>query len=193
MDAFVTHDKITLLVNDLLTAETWKAKVLPLILSDVAKLSSIKSYLCLYHEASVCNLLEVLLYHRTACEGSEDALVELIDYCYRKFINLTNRGDHYTKLREETPVEKDPKEMLKMSAADELTKHAKEIEFTCTMTALSLIRFVTDHMQGLSVPVVHQLMENNDLPCVLVPILELKPWLRKNCKGETEKWEDQKW
>ena len=36
-------------------------------------------------------------------------------------------------------------------------------------------------------------MENNDLPCVLVPILEIKPWLRKNSKGETEKWEDQKW
>ena len=146
MDAFVTHDKITMLVNDLLTAETWKAKLLPLILSDVAGMSSIKSYLCLYHEASICNLLEVMLYHRTACEGSEDALVELIDYCYRKFVNMTNKSDEYTKLREETPVEKDPKEIMKMSAEDELTKHAKEIEFTCTMTALSLIRFVTDHM-----------------------------------------------
>ena len=31
MDSFVTHDKITMLVNDLLTAETWKAKVFPLI------------------------------------------------------------------------------------------------------------------------------------------------------------------
>jgi len=36
-------------------------------------------------------------------------------------------------------------------------------------------------------------MENNDIPCVLVPLLELKPWLRKNKKGETEKFEDQKW
>ena len=95
MEAFVTHDKITPLVNDLLTAEAWKAKVLPLIISDVAKLSSIKAYLCLYHEASACNLLEVMLYHRTACEGSEDALVELIDYCYRKFIDLTARADEY--------------------------------------------------------------------------------------------------
>jgi hypothetical protein len=34
------------------------------------------------------------------------------------------------------------------------------------------------------------MMENNDLPCVLVPILELKPWLRKNPKNELEKWED---
>jgi len=36
-------------------------------------------------------------------------------------------------------------------------------------------------------------MENNDLPCVLVPLLEMKPWLRKNLRGEMEKFEDQKW
>ena len=36
-------------------------------------------------------------------------------------------------------------------------------------------------------------MENNDIPCVLVPLLEAKPWLRKNHKGEDEKFEDQKW
>lgn len=36
-------------------------------------------------------------------------------------------------------------------------------------------------------------MENNDIPCVLVPLLELKPWLRKNAKGDMEKYEDQKW
>jgi len=48
-------------------------------------------------------------------------------------------------------------------------------------------------MQDLSVPIVHQMMENNDIPCVLVPLLELKPWIRKNKKGEVEKFEDQKW
>jgi len=29
-----------------------------------------------------------MLYHKTACESSDDALVEIIDYCYRKFLNL---------------------------------------------------------------------------------------------------------
>lgn len=37
------------------------------------------------------------------------------------------------------------------------------------------------------------MMENNDIPCVLVPLLEFKPWLRKNSKGEDEKYEDHKW
>lgn len=100
MEAFCSHDKIPTLVNDLLTAEVWMSKIFPLIKSDVAKLSSIKSYLCLYHEASIVNLLEVMLYHRTACESSEDALVEVIDYCYRKFVAMTSEGDKYYKRQE---------------------------------------------------------------------------------------------
>jgi hypothetical protein len=88
MEAFVTHDKLRLLVEDLIISETWKSKVFPLIKLQVSKLSSVKSYMCLYHEATAANLLEIMLFHRTACESSEDALVELIDYCYRKLANL---------------------------------------------------------------------------------------------------------
>ena len=90
MENFVTYDKITSLTHSLLSAEVWKCKIFPLIKKDVSELSTIKSYMCLYHEASVVNLMEVMLYHRTACESSEDALVELVDYCYRKFVNLNN-------------------------------------------------------------------------------------------------------
>ena len=75
--------------------------MLPLIVEDVAKLSTIKSYMCVYHEASICNLLEVMLYHKTACESSEDALVELIDYCYRKFLNLNQNAKLYAQRRDE--------------------------------------------------------------------------------------------
>lgn len=98
MEAFVTHDKIKPLVCDLITAETWKDKIFQLIVDDVAKLSTIKSYICVYHEASICNLLEVLLFHRTAVENDEDAIVELIDYCYRKLVNITARSSEIQKL-----------------------------------------------------------------------------------------------
>jgi hypothetical protein len=37
------------------------------------------------------------------------------------------------------------------------------------------------------------MMENNDMPVMLIPLLESKPWIRKNKKGEIEKFEDQKW
>jgi hypothetical protein len=37
------------------------------------------------------------------------------------------------------------------------------------------------------------MMEDNDIPCVSVPLLVFKPWLRKNAKGEDQKYEDHKW
>ena len=101
MESFCTLDKMPFIVRDLLTAEIWKQNVLPLMMKEVADVSTIKSYMCVYHEASVCNLLEVMLYHKTACESSEDALVELVDYCYRKFLNLQNNSEEYAKRRDE--------------------------------------------------------------------------------------------
>jgi hypothetical protein len=74
-----------------------------------------------------------------------------------------------------------------------LQKQADEIEFSCSIIAFSLIRFITDHIHELPVPIVHQMMEISDMPCVLVPLIELKPWLRKNHRGDLEKFEDQKW
>ena len=71
-----------------------------------------------------------------------------------------------------------------------MQKQQSDIEFQCAMCCFSLIRFISDHMQDLSIPIVHQMMENNDIPCILVPLIEYKPWIRKNAKGETLKFED---
>jgi len=43
----------------------------------------------LYHEAIVVNLLETLLFHQEACQSAGDAIVDLIDFCYRKLTHLT--------------------------------------------------------------------------------------------------------
>jgi hypothetical protein len=193
MEAFVTNEKMELLISDLLTAETWKLKVFPLLSKEVAQLSSIKSYMCMYHEASICNLLEVMLYHKTACDSSEDALVEVIDYCYRKFLILNSKAEAMANARHEPAEAKDPMALLSMTPDEELKKQSDEIEFSCSIIAFSIIRFITDQLHELAVPIVHQLMEISDMPCVLVPLIELKPWLRKNSKGEIEKFEDQKW
>jgi hypothetical protein len=77
-----------------------------------------------------------------------------------------------------------------MTREQELDKNSADIEFSVSMICFSLIRFISDHIRDLSVPIVHQMMENNDIACALVPLLDIKPWIRKNTKGETEKYED---
>ncbi len=46
----------------------WKEKVLTHIKETAANMNSMKVYLALYHESVVCNILEVLMFHRTAID-----------------------------------------------------------------------------------------------------------------------------
>lgn len=45
----------------------------------------------------------------------------------------------------------------------------------------------------MGVSIVNQMTEQNDIPCLLVPLLELRPWERRNTKGELERYDNQKW
>lgn len=188
-ESLVTFDRIKTLVYDLLVTEAWKEKIFPLIQGKLSQISNVRSYMCLFHEASLTNFLECVLYNRTACDSADDTLTELIDYGYRQFIWLYNK-------KEQTPDfmdEKDPKSWIKNTASQEIERQAEDIRFKAAMSCFSIIRFITDHMDSLPAPIIRQLVEHNDIPCTLVPMLEMKPWLRKNTKGETEKWEDMKW
>ena len=122
--------------------------------------------------------------------AADDVLVELIDYCYRKFVGLTEKcsklGDGEYLFPSKPINVKD----VKTDLEGDQKKNLETIEFTCVMACFSIIRFISDHTESLAVPIIHQMMENNDIPCVLVPLLELKPWLRVNHKGEEEKFED---
>ena len=135
------------------------------------------------------------MYHRSACEAADDTLVELIDYCYRKFANMVRKTDLLPDgaFIMEDDKGNSAKSIANMTKEMEMENQFKEIDFKSTMTCFSLIRFISDHLETLPVPIIHQMMENNDIPCVLVPLLEAKPWIRTNARGEEEKFEDQKW
>lgn len=68
-----------------------------------------------------------------------------------------------------------------------------EIEFGLSMMALSLVRYVSDYARFLSISVVHHLVQQCDIFCLLIPILENKPWLRNNVQNKTELYQDSKW
>ena len=42
--------------------------------------------MAVYHEAVVCNILEILMYYRTAVDESQECLIEIIDYAYGKLV-----------------------------------------------------------------------------------------------------------
>lgn len=62
VDFVNTHDKMGVLVHNLVTIETWKENVYPLLKEHIAPMSSVRSYVPLYNEASILSLLEMCLY-----------------------------------------------------------------------------------------------------------------------------------
>ncbi len=68
------------------------------------------------------NILEVFLYHRTAAEACEESLVELIDYCYRKFVALTGQLESMTEEERNKPQESSAKDMLAMDPVKDLER-----------------------------------------------------------------------
>jgi hypothetical protein len=188
VDHLTALDKIPVLIHSLLTIELWKAKVFPLIKGHVCKLSALRSYVPLYHEASCINLLECCMFHRTSCEAAGDHAIDLIDYCYRKLVYLVSRPNNqlYTIVR-------DAKECAAQSDLDVLEGQALDLEFQVGMCVISVTRFLTDHRAGLPLSATVRLLDTQDFLLTIVPLIEKAPWVRKNSRGEVQKYEKQEW
>ena len=172
MEALVLHEKIPLLIRELVSTELWKENVFPLVHEFLSTENSIKGYMLLYHEAVLINLLESVLYHKQACEAAGDMIVELTDYCHRKLVWLLSAP----------PPERsaDPEELKAQLMAEGqeeyLTKQVEAIRRSCALYCLSIVRFLTDHMAELPLAVTARLLETYDVLMVLAPLLEAKPW-----------------
>jgi zinc finger MYND domain-containing protein 10 len=122
MALFASFDKISTLIQNLLVVEAWKDHLYPILQKHIAKkVDPLISYILLFNEAAIANLLEVhepsccklaavgtnvqyimqvMLFHATACEAiDEDHLLELCDWCYRKlhYLNTTAYKDAEAK------------------------------------------------------------------------------------------------
>lgn len=177
VDLIVSYEKIPVLVNELLAIEAWKENVFPLIVDKVPATCSVKCYMVMYHEATVVNLLEVILYHLNACQSADDAMLELADYCYRKLTLLNSNAFAALHKAEEKKI--DVRALEEESTADCLRKQALEISFACAICALTLTRFITEHLPSLPVQMSTLLLHHQDLPLSLVNLIECVPWQRK--------------
>ena len=96
VDLINTHDKLKILIANLMTVELWSDRIFhgrglegtnlqgESMKTHVCGMSSIRSYVPPYHEASTVSLIEMCLFQSSSCETGGDALVDLVDYVYRK-------------------------------------------------------------------------------------------------------------
>ena len=179
LETFVTYEMIKPLIGELFICNQFRNFIYPKIKSEIVKRSSLKTYICLYHEAVVINLLENFFFHLTACQASEDLIIDVIEYCYTKVTKLLNVNKKYSKLSDE--------EKLSLKDQEDIECKSEEIDFSIAMACLSILRYFTDHLVNLSFPIRNHLLNVKDIPLILIPIMESKPWIkeRKSKEGKT--------
>jgi len=192
VEALMSFDKLPVLVHELVLVETWKAKAMTTLHDELEALkSSVKPYLIMYQEAVLANLLECCLFSENAAQAvGEAGLVELVDWCTRKITYLNSMPKDEV---DEPHRKKTAKEYAAEMGAN-LGAQKRELEFQCCMTALSIMRFLSEHMTKLDLGVMGRIISPNDVPMQLVPLLDRNPWTYRGDHGNKTfvegKWED---
>jgi zinc finger MYND domain-containing protein 10 len=196
MEGFLTHDKMSTLLHDLISTEAWKENIFPLLKDELAGRNSMRLYFMLYHEATIVNILEVFFYYRHVLESLGDKLLDIVDYIARKLIRLQQLGNKFrtvdlnptsTPTTTTTTVEeaasasakKWVETLEKKTPVEELEGHWLDIEFRICVTAVSLARFLTEHAEYLPLSVLSRISDVHDYLMLLIPLIENPPWTRR--------------
>lgn len=75
----------------------------------------------------------------------------------------------------------------------ELVRQIQDIEFNLFIMSISILRYITDYIKYLEIGIVHHLLVQCNIFSILVPLIQERPWLRTNQKGEREVYENSKW
>ncbi|KAI8822901.1 uncharacterized protein EV422DRAFT_618631 [Fimicolochytrium jonesii] len=176
----VDEQKMEAVVYDLILIDTWKRLVWNKIKKKkIHPENTLRVYFILYHESTVVNLLEILLYNQTACESLGDAIVDLIDYCARKISELSV-SDHDAELSDESNKERGERQ----SASNLLDNPSQQLR--THLSSLSVLRHITTHLSALPYSVMTRILGKHDLIVALAWVMEKKPWERRRRVGK--KW-----
>jgi len=221
-ELLVTYDKIETLIYNLLVSETWKNKIYPLIKSKISQSNSLKIYMMLYHEVTIVNLLELVLYNKNACTSADEKMLDMVDYCARKitylntwYINILKfRMNNYKKkknlvfiyliyklkyfFREDDDDEdeesiKDINKFMERSEVDNMDKTVRKQNYAISINALSILRYMTDYITDLPLSVMTRLLNTKDMITALSYLIESVPWIRRTSSNKILRWEGSNW
>ncbi|CAK4707341.1 hypothetical protein LEN26_001307 [Aphanomyces euteiches] len=195
VESLLTFKKLDVLIENMLVNELWKEQVFP-TLQDISDTASLRIYFVLYHEAVLCNLLEVAFYHEHVIESLDDeTLMEVIDYAMRKVTWLisTPRGVFRTKTTFHKSGKDIVQELDKASRQEELHRQRLEMEFRLAIQCVTILRYICERIHILSLNILSRLLDKHDVLLSFVALIENPPWTYKTETNEWKKFQDQKW
>ncbi|TPX32886.1 hypothetical protein SmJEL517_g04092 [Synchytrium microbalum] len=188
-EALITFDKIPTLIHELLVINLWKTKVLPLIANSLPKEHAVKLYFVMYHEAILVNLLEIVMYSKSSCLAAGDTILDVIDYCAKKFALLSTWTDSSDPMEGKTSTQ----DMLQVSEEEHHVAIARDLDYAIATSTMSIFRYLTDYITDLSLTAMTRILNTNDMICSCVSVMERAPWLRKTQQHGMQRFEDGKW
>ncbi|PIK56282.1 putative zinc finger MYND domain-containing protein 10 [Apostichopus japonicus] len=178
---------ISMLITDLLTSEVWRSKIFSIIKKlDFEPKTTIPLYMALYHEATVTNLLETIMFYKEPCEAAEDTVIDLLDFCHRKILDLIARKESEQVMLDYSSTSSNSSNMEDLAVQDQ------KLQFDIGVKSVSILRYITDHLESLPLSVATRMLNTHDVPCLLVQLVEDPPW-RCHKDGKMYKFEDGKW
>ncbi|CAL8109365.1 unnamed protein product [Orchesella dallaii] len=182
-EALITHEKLKLLVHDLILIELWREEVLP-ELAKHALTQGFSIYPILYHESTCINLLETVLYHPESAETLGDGIVDLTDYCLRlmnQFITFGNDDDEENDEGHQNGSGDRQRQAKEASEKDvDIIKISRGVLFGNCFKGLSTLRYIIENIDSLGSSLVSRLTVSSDAPMLLTELILQKPWRREN-------------
>lgn len=185
-EALINTDKVSTIIRDVILTEIWKSHVFDIIhRTNFKPTTTIPLYLVVYHEATVVTLLETIVFYSESVEAAEDVVLDLLDYCYRK---LTRAIAEKEEMGDEIidPEKEDP------NSLEEIRKQSKKIDFELSVKCISILRYLTDHIESAPLSTASRMLNVHNIPCLLVKLVENPPWTKHGSSG-LKKFIDGKW
>ena len=185
-ELLITHEKIPVLIHELIALDLWKRNVLPKIIEMKFNAeTSFPAYVVMFYEAILIGLLEVLLFHSECCEAAGDALHDLLQYCQHKLVWLVAGEEDWHDISVESTSVTDAK--------DELLKRHKKISFDVSLKCVAIVRYIGEHSKDVSLGITTRVLNTYDFPAIFAGLIDNPPWLLRQDDGQWLKYDNNKW
>eukprot|EP00759_Apiculatamorpha_spiralis_P033089 PhF_6_TR3433/c0_g1_i1/m.4999 len=183
--SFVTHEKMSILLHELLIVDTFRRNVLQNIRSEVLATPT-GHYMYVHYEGVLLNLIECILYQEENVKALDEDCSELLEYCWRNVAEVLAKKGTMHDWFKRSLVKRSAQEAL--AASEEASKSDDALRFKLAMSSLSCIWFVVERITQLPMGVLNCALTKMDLILSMAEVIDVQPWLLRDPKLGTYKF-----
>lgn len=89
--------------------------------------------------------------------------------------------------------EKPTSEQEQRESEKHLLRQTNDMLFGVGVAAVSILRYLTEHLPKLTLSLRRRLLDTHDVPIMMVPLIENPPWTRRTKEGKWQKFINHRW